>query len=188
MIESWKDIPGFEGIYQVSNCGRLASFKVNPQGRVLSNVNATGGYFSVVLRYGGKVRYTRMHRLVAEAFIPNPENKPEVNHKDLNKQNTYASNLEWSTYSENVKHAIKAKPEMITGMNHYNQVIRPKRIRQLNLNGDFIAEYRNGTDAAKASGVCSRNILQVAGKDEYKPGLTRKQAGGFIWEYVEIEL
>lgn len=181
--EVWKYVPGFGGMYQVSNHGRLKSFKRLLEGYVLSNVNKTGGYFSIVLNYMGEIRYCRLNRLVAEAFIPNPENKPEVNHKDSDKQNTFVWNLEWATKSENVKHAIKHAPSMIRGMTNYNQNVRPKTILQIGSNGNVLAEFKNSKEAEKSTGVCHRNILQVASQDEYKPGLTRSQAGGFGWEY-----
>lgn len=182
-METWKDIKGFEGIYQISNMGRLKSFKGGPRGRILSNKNSNGGYFSVVLCYGTKRRYTRIHRLVAEAFVPNPHNKPEVNHIDGNKQNNRADNLEWVTRAENHSHAIKMNPNMIKGMIRYNRYTRPKTIQQFSLDGNFVAEYPNAAEASRVTGICQRNILQVANRDEYRPGKTRRQAGGFIWRF-----
>lgn len=185
MREIWEEIPGFSQ-YQISNKGRLKSFKSRPQnGLVLSNINATGGYLSVVLRRKEGDRYTRIHRLVAEAFIPNPENKREVNHKDSDKQNNRVDNLEWATPVENCRHAARVNPDMLSGMKYHNQVVRPKTISQFTLSGELLAEYPNSVEAQKATGVCQRNILQVASRDEYKPGKTRKQAGGFIWVYAE---
>jgi len=184
-MEIWKDVKGFEGIYQISNKGRLKSFKGDPSGRILSNKNSKGDYLSVILCYGSKRRSTRIHRLVAEAFVPNPYNKPEVNHKDGNKQNNCAENLEWVSRLENARHAIARNPNIVKGMVKYNRFIRPRAIRQYTLDGKFIAEYPNSIEAAKATGVCHRNILQVAAKDEYKPGKTRKQAGGYIWKFKD---
>ena len=184
--EVWKDITGFEGIYQISSHGRLKSFKASMAGRVLSNVNSGGGYFSVVLRHKEiGPRYVRMHVLVAEAFIPNPSSLPEVNHKDHNKQNTHVDNLEWVTRLQSAADAISHNPNIIKGMNHYNQFVRPKTIQQFSLGGQFIAEFANSQLAQDATGVCQRNILQVANQTEYKPGLTRRQAGGFIWRFKD---
>lgn len=185
MKELWKYIPSFEGIYQISNFGRLKSFKKNPNGYILKQTNKKGGYFAVVLSCFDKKRHTRIHRLVAESFIPNIHNKYEVNHKDMNKQNNHVDNLEWVTKSENNIHASKLKPEKNFGMIRYNQIIHPKTILQFDFENNLIAEFNNSKEAQDKTGVCQRNILQVAGKDEYKPGKTRKQAGGFIWKFKE---
>lgn len=182
-MEIWKDVKGFEGVYQISNKGRLKSFKKYKEGYVLSNVNKKGDYLSVVLKYKDKIKYIRIHTLVAQAFIPNPLNKPEVNHKDGNKQNNRVENLEWVTRKENAAHARKHNPKIIKHMKKYNQLIRPKMINQYTLDGRFIAYYWNAKEAEKATGVCQRNILQVASRDEFSLGRVRKQAGGFIWKY-----
>jgi hypothetical protein len=185
MDEIWKDIPGFEGVYQISNHGRMKSFKELREGRVLSNVNSKGGYISVVLGRNNKIeRSTRIHRLVAEAFIDNPGNLKQVNHKDCNKQNNRADNLEWVTPHQNMSHAARHKPEFLNGMNRYNRIEKTNPIIQLTLDGEYVAMHTNGTEAARATGVCQRNILQVATGTEYKPGKRRSQAGGFNWLLV----
>lgn len=197
-IEEWKDIPGFEGVYQISNQGQLKSFKrlngcrkypvSDNENFILSNKNRTGDYLSVVLRHGDKIRYCRIHALVAEAFIPNCDNKPEVNHKDCNKQNNCVGNLEWVTRRENHDHAVRNNPSLYKSMNYYNRFIRPRIIRQISLSGEFIGEYPNSHEAAKSTGVCQRNILQVANKTEYKPGKTRRQAGGYMWRFKDAAI
>ncbi len=185
MREQWKDVEGWEGIYQISNHGRLKSFKRLATGYVLSNVNKKGGYLSIVLRRcRGCPQYTRMHRLVAEAFIPNPKHRNAINHKDGNKQNNCVANLEWVTTSENARDAIARNPNMVAGMRYYNQCVRPKKVQQFTLDGVFIAEYHNCFAASRHTGVCSRNIFSVASGEEYKPGMTRSQAGGYIWKHV----
>lgn len=183
--EIWKDIKGFEGIYQISTNGRVRSFKETQGGRILSNKNSKGGYLSIVLKRKGLVISTRIHRLVAEAFIPNPDNKPQVNHKDSNRQNNYVENLEWVTATENMKHAAKNNPEFLQGINHYNKVIRPKTILQFSLEGKLLREFLSAKEASRITGVCGRNILQVASSAEYRPGKTRKQAGGFVWKFKQ---
>jgi len=186
-MEIWVAVEGFEGVYDISTRGRLKSYKKTKNGRILSTKNSKGDYLAVILRHKDKVRHVRIHRLVAEAFIKNqdPETKTQVNYLDCNKQNNTPENLEWVTPSENVRHAVRTKPNMIMGMNNYNRYIRPKTIQQFSREGKLIAEYPNSMEANKATGVCHRNILQVASHDEYKPGMTRKQAGGFIWRFKE---
>lgn len=113
----WKDIIGFEGQYQVSNKGEVRSLQRYVKGargskrllkarlmRISTNVH---GYASASLCKDAKLKTLVVHRLVAKAFLPNPKNKPCVNHKDGNRLNNNVNNLEWVTYSENTKHAFK---------------------------------------------------------------------------------
>jgi hypothetical protein len=114
--EIWIDIKNYEGIYQISNFGNVKSImrigKHNKgrkwqirKERTLKNRNDGRGYYSVILYKGNtKISY-RIHRLVAKAFIPNINNRPEINHKDGNKQNNNVDNLEWCTRKENTSHA-----------------------------------------------------------------------------------
>jgi len=186
MEETWKDIVGWEGVYQISNHGRLKSFKQYSHGLILSLKNSLGDYLSVVLMYhNSPARSCRIHTLVAEAFIQNPHDKPEVNHRDGNKQNNHVGNLEWCTHKENHTHATLNGLADVEGMRHYNQVIKPKTVLQLTKLGAILGIYPNCNSAARHTGVCSRNIHQVAAKTEYKPGLTRSQAGGFKWVFSD---
>ena len=110
MEEVWKDIKGYNGDYQVSSIGRVKSKKIKKHkilkpGYRLSNKKKT--YDFVVLCKNNNCKKHSVHRLVAQAFIPNPENKPQVNHIDFNKKNNNVSNLEWCTISENKLHDIK---------------------------------------------------------------------------------
>ena len=112
MITEYKDIPGYEGLYQVSNTGLILSF---PKGdgngyklRILKPdliVRNHTTYQRVTLSKDGKTKRYQIHRLVAASFIPNPDNKPIVNHKDNNGQNNHKDNLEWSTFKENMEHS-----------------------------------------------------------------------------------
>ena len=103
-MEIWKDIAGYEGDYQVSNLGRVKSLYKGE--RILKPKRHTGGYLQTALYRNSKADYRFIHRLVAEAFISNPENKPTVNHLDGDKTNNRTDNLEWSTQHENNQHAV----------------------------------------------------------------------------------
>lgn len=117
LIEIWKPVKGFEGLYEVSNTGFVKSLprvKVNNKGkqitkeRILKFNDFNNGYLKVPLTNGNHIkRYYLVHRLVAEAFIDNPNNLPQVNHIDGNKENNHVSNLEWCTREDNIKHAYK---------------------------------------------------------------------------------
>ncbi len=101
MEEFWKDIRGYEGLYQISSLGRVKSFYKN---KILKPRVKENDYLIVSLYKEGKDKKFYIHRLVAEAFIPNPENKEYVNHKDFNKSNNSIGNLEWVTRIENFRH------------------------------------------------------------------------------------
>lgn len=108
--EVWKDIDGYEGVYQVSNMGRIKSltrkvWNYTKPGRILKPCMKENGYLHVSLHNGDKhEKHAHVHRLVAQAFIPNPENLPEVNHKNFNKEDNRVENLEWCTSRYNKAH------------------------------------------------------------------------------------
>ena len=106
MKEIWKDIPGYEGLYQISNLGNVKSLPRKVNKRKCEEIIkvptiSNKGYYRISLCKNGKIKYYAIHRLVAEAFISNHNNLPCVNHKDCNKQNNNVDNLEWCTYSYN---------------------------------------------------------------------------------------
>ena len=115
--EIWKDIPEYEGVYQVSNLGRIRSLDREItyanrktglyKGRIMKLKMSKYGYVVFHFSVDNKKKAISVHRLVAETFIPNPDNKPCVNHIDCNRANNKVSNLEWCTHKENVQHSIK---------------------------------------------------------------------------------
>ena len=121
IIEEWRPIAEFDGEYEVSNLGRVRSMKkyrgqtgrIMPQTQQPSGRNGERRYFAVMLSHNNKSFCRKVHRMVAEAFIPNPDNLPEINHKDGNRANNQVSNLEWCTRKANVQHSWReglAKP------------------------------------------------------------------------------
>lgn len=98
MEEVWKDIKDYEGLYQISNTGKV---KILSKNTIKKTTKVPKGYLRVGLTKNGKTKYFYPHRLVAQAFILNPQNKPCVNHKDRNVKNNNVENLEWCTYKEN---------------------------------------------------------------------------------------
>lgn len=110
-MEKWRDIEGYEGVYQVSNQGRVKSLPRNgtiKSERILRPAANHAGYYNVLFSFNHLRKHFSVHRLVAKAFIPNPENKPQINHIDGNKTNNTDSNLEWVTSKENMQHACKS--------------------------------------------------------------------------------
>lgn len=124
--EIWKDVAGYEGLYQVSNFGRIKSFVVNPNGRIRKGVPALG-YPQVQLKGNGDgtQETKKIHRLVGKAFIPNPNNLPEINHKRGDRGDCREWMIEWTTSSDNAKHAYRqlGKKNNLANQvseNHYN--------------------------------------------------------------------
>lgn len=165
--EIWKPIPGFEGLYEVSNLGRIKSLKRNTTSGGIMKTHVNKGYEYSHLCKNGKHRNVKVHRAVAEAFIPNPDNKPDVNHKDENPLNNRADNLEWATKKENVNYGTRAE--------RFSQKIS-KRIIQMDLDGNPITVWPSSLAIEKTLGFRSSNIRSVCCG-------TAKTAYGFIWKH-----
>jgi NUMOD4 motif./HNH endonuclease. len=181
MNEEWRDVKGFEGLYQISNMGNLKHYTKRFGWRITKETNKNGWYFTHVLKDSKGFSHTyRLHRLVAQTFIGGIPKGYHVHHKDGNKQNNRVDNLEIIHPAKHVAETYKQNKRLFEGMNRYNRYVRPKRVIQYTLAGDFIAEYANATLASNYTGVCQRNILQVASGEQ-----GRKQAGGFVWKFAE---
>lgn len=194
MEEIWKDIVGYEGLYQVSNLGRIKSlereFYIKNQYGGISKRKTKEiikkqfltqyGYKSIGLNKGGKETKFQVHRLVAETFIPNPEDKPCVNHINCDKTNNKVENLEWCTYSENEKHAYENNLHKKHMKGRFG-ILNPssKKISQYDLNGDFIKTWNSLSEASKELNLSCANLSACCLK---KYG--HKTCGGYKWDFT----
>lgn len=189
MEEIWKDIEGYNGLYQVSNCGNVRSLDYGKTGevRVLKTITNNSGYVQVGLHKEGNIKLCTIHRLVAQAFIPNPDNLPIVNHKDYVKTNNVSSNLEWCSYEYNNNYGDR-------NLRLSNSLTNNPKISilvlQLNLEGNLIQEFPSVKEAARSLGkanisAASVNILKCCrGEAETQYGVVaRKTAYGYKWKF-----
>lgn len=173
MIERWKDIQGYEGLYQISNLGNVKSNYVH---RMLPHHDRGNGYFIVRLCKHGKHQYVQLHRLVAIAFVPNPNHFSIVNHKDCNPQNNYADNLEWCTQRYNLTYGGRIQ-KMLNNKSYQEAMHRfKKRVYQYDLEGTFLKCWDSAHDVQRALGYSASNInMCCLGK--------RKTANKYVWRY-----
>ena len=174
-METFVDIKGYEGLYKVSDKGQILSLNYKGKGveKILSNKpNAGNKYWAITLVKDGIQKTFMVHRLVAEAFIPNPNNLPQINHKDENGKNNDVSNLEWCSRSYNMNYGTRAEKQ--------SKKVK-KAVIQLSMDGNFIREWEGGCDAeeyynkrtAQNIGRCCRGIIKSAYgyKWKFKDGL-----------------
>ena len=149
MNEIWNPVPGYENHYEVSNTGKVKSLKYKKH-RIMSYsmVGRPGNeYPSVTLTLNNIHKRFYIHKLVAMTFLPNPECKPQVNHKDRNKTNNHVENLEWVTAKENMKHLYTNIKGQWLGVFNKHKLCRP--IIQLNMDGSFLNKYPSISEAAR---------------------------------------
>ena len=178
--EIWKDVPGYEGYYQVSNFGRLKSFHGKKERITIGKQNSgnKNDYRCFQLSKNGKVKVIKAHRLIAETFIHNPEKKPEVNHISGLKYQNNVENLEWCTRKENSVHASKNGLSSTYWLGKGGKgYFGNKKINQYDLNGNFIMSHESASLAGKYLGVHPSNISRAA------KGV-REACSGFKWEYA----
>lgn len=177
-----KEIKGFPG-YLVDKTGNVYSKNYNHTGKIkkLKPTMQNTGYVRVALCKDDSIKYKLIHRLVAESFIPNPENKSEINHKNGIKTDNRVENLEWATRSENQKHAyqiLKAYHAPAPLLNKFGKDNPKSKIVLQISNGKIIASFYGGTEAQRKTGISQSNISECCnGKRLY--------AGGYQWKYKE---
>ena len=184
--EELKWVEGYEGIYVITSTGKLYSmtrrdslFRVWDGGEV-KVARDGGGYKFAVLYKNGKGHGYKIHRLVASAFIPNPDNKPCVDHIDGNKENNNVTNLRWCTHKENMNNPITlAHQRDIVDKTIHLGKDNPfsRRVGQYNANGDLIAEYASIGEATRRTGI-GHTLIQRCAKGVHL------SAGGYIWKYL----
>ena len=161
--EEWKPIQGYEGLYAVSSKGRVMNIET---GRILKHGIYSNGYANVCLYNGdGKRKWIKVHRLVAEAFIDNPDNLAQVNHRNEIKTDNRVENLEWVTASKNIRHSIYQ---------------RSCKINQLSLDGEFIKQWESSMQIERELGFSAGNIISCCKNKQ-------KTAYGFCWRYANPE-
>lgn len=179
-MELWKDIAGFEECYQISNTGRIRSkdryVKANTtglkfiKGKILKPILCTNGYYETHLHLKGKRTIKMLHRAVAEAFIDNPNNLPEVNHKDENPANNNAENLEWCTSKYNANYGTRNQ-----------RMVKEKYLKpviMLSDDGKEIKRFKSLGEAARKTGADISSIIRVCkGK--------QKTCVGHRWKYAQ---
>lgn len=171
--EIWKDIQGFEGVYKISDLGRVYSCAKD---LFLKPANNGNGYLFVNLCKDKSVKRMYIHRLVCLSFLGEDKIKKQVNHIDLNKANNNLNNLEWVTPRENSIHRYKNIPSKLKGRGgkkHHNN----KKVIQMDINGNFIKIHYSMTLASKETNTNLSSISTCCNGN-------RKKANGYLWRYL----
>lgn len=148
--EVWKPIKRYDGKYDISNFGRVRSFKTrNRKPKILKQYKEANGYMRLGVSHNAKRDHISVHREVGIYFIPNPDNKPNINHKDGNRENNHYSNIEWCTQSENIQHAYDTglRPFDKKGEAHHNSKLTEKDV--LSIKKDLKEGIKSQSDIAK---------------------------------------
>ena len=166
--EIWCPIKGYESLYEVSDQGRVRSLKFGKE-RILKPGRMSKGYLFVSLYKNGEQKKCKVHRLVAKTFIPNPDNLPEVNHKDEDKTNNKVSNLEWCDrkYNQNYGTGIQRMAEK-----------HSKPVLQYTKSGEFVREWKSASDVERTLGYL-QNYISSCCTGRYK------YAYNFIWKFKD---
>ena len=168
-MEIWKDIKGYEGLYKVSNYGNVKSLNYNHTGKERLLKPKIETYYRITLSNYGVVKLYLIHRLVAEAFIPNPDNLPQVNHKDENKHNNHVYNLEWCTNKYNLNYGT-VKEKIAKALS--------KKVYQYTLDGEFVREWKS-TQECERNGFHQAHIVKCCRGE-------RKTHKCYRWSYEKL--
>ena len=167
--EIWKDITGYEGLYQVSDKGRVKSIGYGKE-RILKPGRDKDGYLFVILCKNHKMKCCRIHRLVSQSFILNPQNLPQINHKNEDKTDNKVDNLEWCSAKYNLNYGTHNQRMAETKSKHVLQYMKT---------GEFIKEWKSTMDVERNLGFVNASISRCCnGKC--------KSAYGFVWRYKQI--
>ncbi len=174
-MEEWRDIEGYEGLYRVSNLGRVKSLNYWRRGyeKILSARKDKRGYMIINLSMDGSTKTYKVHRLVAEAFIPNPDNLPQVNHKDERPENNCVENLEWCDNTYN--HRYGTINQRISESNTNGKTSKP--VAQYDTNGNLLKEWPSTVEITRQTGYDYSCISKCCRGE-------RKTAYGFEWRYA----
>ena len=179
MEEIWRDVKEYEGYYQVSNRGIVKSLNYNHTGKegIMKAQDNGDGYLYVNLWKEGKMKSCTIHRLVAIAFLPNPNNLPEVNHISEDKSDNRVENLEWCSRLYNNTYNDRAKK---AGKKQRNDPNKSKAVVGIHKINGLILEFPSAMEASRQTGIDQGNITRCC-NGRYK------SAGGFYWYYVDSE-
>lgn len=181
LVEIWKPVVGYEGFYEVSNLGRVKSFVKDKDGKILKGGKHDFGYIKYSLHSIDGIKQILGHRLVAQAFISNPENKPYIDHINGITCDNRVENLRWCTQKENLNNPIFIERHIQSQMGRYGvKSNNHKAIIQFDLDGNLIKKWGCAVDAANEIGIPKQSISACI-KGKYK------SAGGYKWEYYDTD-
>lgn len=175
-MEEWKDIEDYEGLYQVSSEGRVKSLKFGKE-KILRYTKANKGYAQLTLSKNSIQTTYKIHRLVAEAFIPNPDNKPQIDHINTDRTDNRVENLRWVTPKENCNNSITIENYSKCKLGLLNHNTKP--ILQFTKDGEFVKKWDSMSEIEKELGFNHSHLTSCCRQK-------KKSAYGYVWMYANI--